>query len=103
MPSTYVGRLPQGELECACGCDSDAFFYTGVTKADLEDVGFRLPSELIHPQHFKTIGRVVDIRLMANFGFVEFETAEVLTTCPGQSADEDRMLRPPAASLMARL
>lgn len=31
----------------------------------------------LQPQHFKGFGRVVDIRLMSNFGFVEFETVDV--------------------------
>lgn len=46
-PSLYVGRLPP-----------DA------QKADVEE-------------HFKPFGRVVDVRLMSNFGFVEFENADV--------------------------
>jgi arginine/serine-rich splicing factor 4/5/6 len=52
--SAYVGRLPPG-----------------VNKQDLED-------------HFKTFGRVVEIRLMSNFGFVEFENVDdVEAACRG--------------------
>ncbi|KLT43516.1 hypothetical protein CC85DRAFT_48831 [Cutaneotrichosporon oleaginosum] len=52
--SAYVGRLPQG-----------------VSKQELED-------------HFKTFGRVVEVRLMSNFGFVEFETVDdVEAACRG--------------------
>ncbi|RSH82672.1 uncharacterized protein EHS24_007666 [Apiotrichum porosum] len=76
MPSTYVGRLPQG-----------------VTKADLED-------------HFKTIGRVVDIRLMANFGFVEFETAEdVEAACrelDGKTLMGERLIVEPSKEVRKR-
>jgi hypothetical protein len=32
-------------------------------------------------QHFKTFGRVVEIRLMSNFGFVEFENVDVSRGC----------------------
>ncbi|BEI81809.1 hypothetical protein CcaverHIS002_0209690 [Cutaneotrichosporon cavernicola] len=52
--SAYVGHLPQG-----------------TSKQDLED-------------HFKTFGRVVEVRLMSNFGFVEFETTDdVEAACRG--------------------
>lgn len=73
-PTVYVGRLTQGEWDRIPR--ERVLKPAGVTKQDIEDVRARRPTVADY-KHFKGLGRIVDIRLMANFGFVEFENADV--------------------------